>query len=247
MLTYEVIVIRLVIATLIGGVIGIEREFTNRPAGFRTHILVTLGSTLIMLISLNSFWMDYNGGDPGRIAAQVVSGIGFLGAGSIIRNGNDVKGLTTAASIWVCGGLGLAVGSGMYFEAIVAASITLLSLFFNDGVMQAIYGKTLKKRKYFRLKDSKQGKAKSTTRLVVLTYDQDLKILDELDELLSAYSYKVQGVKKIQEEQGKDIKELTITVRDTSELLLNEDAIRSISRELMNVQGLRSVKWKHKI
>lgn len=124
MIEYVEIVLRLLLATVLGGLIGVERERKNRAAGFRTHILVTLGSALIMLVSVN---MGPNA-DDGRIAAQVVSGIGFLGAGTILRSGENVKGLTTAASLWVCGGIGLAIGSGYYVGGIATFSIVLLSL-----------------------------------------------------------------------------------------------------------------------
>lgn len=117
-------ILRLSLAVLLGGVIGFEREFKNRPAGLRTHVLVTLGAALIMLISMYGF----KGNDPARLAAQVVSGIGFLGAGTIMRDGVGIRGLTTAASIWVCGGIGLALGNGYYGGALVTTFFVLLSL-----------------------------------------------------------------------------------------------------------------------
>lgn len=122
------LVLRLLLSTLVGGIIGIERENNNRPAGLRTHILVSVGAALIMLISTQGFHGLEGGSDPSRLAAQVVSGIGFLGAGTIIRTGNSITGLTTAASIWVCGGLGLAIGSGYYLGGIATAIIAFLSL-----------------------------------------------------------------------------------------------------------------------
>ncbi|MGM0396059.1 MAG: MgtC/SapB family protein [Bacillota bacterium] len=125
MLGYPEILARLLISTVLGGIIGIEREASNRPAGFRTHILVSVGSTLIMLVSMYAIPQP---ADRARIAAGVVSGIGFLGAGTILRTGNQVRGLTTAASLWVCAGIGLAVGSGYYFGGIVTAMIVLISL-----------------------------------------------------------------------------------------------------------------------
>lgn len=123
------IIIRLVLSAVMGGLIGIEREVNNRPAGLRTHVLVTVGSALIMLISIDGFSDAVNrSGDPARLAAQVVSGIGFLGAGTIMRTGTNINGLTTAASLWVSAGLGLAIGSGYYMGAIVTGIIVMITL-----------------------------------------------------------------------------------------------------------------------
>lgn len=138
---YEII-FRLILSLLVGGFIGFEREVNNRPAGLRTHILVSIGSTLIMLISIYGF----DDGDPSRLAAQVVSGIGFIGAGTILRTSNHVRGLTTAASLWVCAGIGLAIGAGLYFAAIVTAALALISLTashkFQEGIpMKRLYKK----------------------------------------------------------------------------------------------------------
>lgn len=126
------LLLRLCIATILGGLIGIERERNNHPAGFRTHILVCLGSTTIMLLSIygfSAFAYEYNVRmDPARLAAQVISGIGFLGAGAILRNGNIVTGLTTAASIWVVAAIGLCVGAGFYLVALIGTILVLISL-----------------------------------------------------------------------------------------------------------------------
>lgn len=124
------IIIRLLLSTVFGGMIGIERESANRPAGFRTHILVCLGSTLIMLVSLFMFelFKSKTALDPSRIAAQVISGIGFLGAGTIIREGATVRGLTTAASLWTVAAIGLAVGCGFYAAACLTAFLTIITL-----------------------------------------------------------------------------------------------------------------------
>jgi len=126
------LLLRLVLAALLGSVIGFERERLNWAAGLRTHMLVCVGSTLIMLVSAFGF-ADVLGQqnvvlDPSRIAAQVVSGIGFLGAGSILLRGEIVRGLTTAASLWSVAGIGLAVGGGMYTAAIGATIIILIIL-----------------------------------------------------------------------------------------------------------------------
>jgi putative Mg2+ transporter-C (MgtC) family protein len=131
---------RLVIAAILCGLIGIEREFKKHPAGFRTHLLVGVGSCLMMILSLFGFESfleahpNIQGFDPSRLPAYVVSGIGFLGAGTILVHGVTVKGLTTAASIWVVAGIGLVVGIGMYFEAIFTTVIVILSLVFLNRI-----------------------------------------------------------------------------------------------------------------
>jgi putative Mg2+ transporter-C (MgtC) family protein len=124
--------LRLLGAALLGGVIGLEREVRDQPAGFRTHMLVALGSCLFTLISAYGFGAFE--GDPGvpydptRIAAQIVTGIGFLGAGAIIRSGMSVRGLTTAASLWVVAAIGMAVGAGAYVLSAAATAVALLTL-----------------------------------------------------------------------------------------------------------------------
>ncbi len=128
------ITLRLLLALLLGGVIGFEREQNNRAAGLRTHILVCLGSTLIMLLSMYGFAefakLDNVRLDPARLAAQVISGIGFLGAGTILFTGKSITGLTTAASLWVVAAIGLAVGAGFYYASVLTCALALVSLFF---------------------------------------------------------------------------------------------------------------------
>jgi putative Mg2+ transporter-C (MgtC) family protein len=132
MLTDTQVVWRLFLAAGLGGIIGFEREKHNRRmAGFRTHILVSIGSSLIMLVSIYIFEI-YAGKapvDPARIAAGVVTGIGFLGAGTIIRSGESVRGLTTAASLWTVSGIGLAVGCGFYIAGWATAVIAFATLY----------------------------------------------------------------------------------------------------------------------
>jgi putative Mg2+ transporter-C (MgtC) family protein len=123
-------VLRLAMATILGGLIGLERERLDRAAGLRTHALVSVASALIMIVSTYGFPNPVEGAegslDPSRIAAQVVSGIGFLGAGVIIFRGNSIRGLTTAATIWSVAGVGLAAGGGLYAPAIVGTGFMLL-------------------------------------------------------------------------------------------------------------------------
>ncbi len=125
-------VLRLLVAGILGAIIGLEREYRAKEAGFRTHFLVSLGSALIMIVSQYGF-DDVLGTpsvklDPSRVAAQVVTGIGFIGAGTIIIQRQFVRGLTTAAGIWVASGIGLAIGGGMYVVGIMATFFTLLGL-----------------------------------------------------------------------------------------------------------------------
>ena len=125
---YE-IAFRLFLACIFGGIVGFERERNDRPAGFRTHILVSLGSALVMILSMYGF-NDFTSvnKDPARLAAQVVSGIGFLGAGTILRDKTSIKGLTTAASLWVVAAIGLAAGAGFYFSAFFVTALVFLTL-----------------------------------------------------------------------------------------------------------------------
>jgi len=122
------LVSRLALACILGGAIGLQREGLNRPAGFRTHVLVAIGSALVMLISIYGFREFGQPYDPGRLAAQVISGIGFLGAGTILREGASIRGLTTAASLWVVAGIGLACGSGFYLGAVVTTVLVYMTL-----------------------------------------------------------------------------------------------------------------------
>lgn len=127
---YLSMVLRLVVACILGGIIGFEREHVHRPAGLRTHILVCVGSALVMVTS-EYIYYHYSSKvnvDPARLGAQVISGIGFLGAGTIIKEGISVKGLTTAASLWAVSCVGIAVGIGFYAGAIIATIIIFLIL-----------------------------------------------------------------------------------------------------------------------
>jgi putative Mg2+ transporter-C (MgtC) family protein len=133
--------LRLFLSLIAGGLIGVERESRRQPAGLRTHILISVGSTLLMLLSIYipQVFFSMKNGDPGRIAAQVVSGIGFLGAGAILKLGNNIKGLTTAASIWVSAGIGLAIGAGLYLPSLIALGIILFSLIVLDQVEARLF------------------------------------------------------------------------------------------------------------
>lgn len=150
---YLDISLRLFVAAFLAGLIGWERERDRHPAGFRTHILVSVGAALIMLVSAYGFQEFMNEPnvrfDPSRIGAQVVSGVGFLGAGAIVRQGVTVSGLTTAASLWVVAGIGLAVGAGFIFGAILATILVLISLEILDRFDYLLHKE---KRQVFHLK-----------------------------------------------------------------------------------------------
>ena len=127
------ILIRIVVSIILGSIIGLEREITNKSAGLRTQILVCLGSCIFTILSIYGFSTAvtlYPLGDPARIAAQIITGIGFIGAGTVLRNGPTVFGLTTAATLWMAASIGMACGSGMYDVATIAtfASVLVLTL-----------------------------------------------------------------------------------------------------------------------
>ena len=131
--------IRLLLAAVLGGLIGIERQSRDKPAGLRTNILICVGSALYM--SLSTQIAQLLGGDPTRIAAQIISGIGFLGAGAVLHSHGFVLGLTTAATIWVVAGVGMARGSGMYLVAVFATAMSLVTLYFLSFIEDKIQGR----------------------------------------------------------------------------------------------------------
>lgn len=133
MISERDIIIRILVGALLGAAVGLERELNDQPAGLRTHIILVIGATLAMVLSINLGYLFARPGlpsDPARLAAQVISGIGFLGAGAILRFGYNVKGLTTATSLWTMAIVGLAVGAGYYLVGLVTTSIMLVVLVF---------------------------------------------------------------------------------------------------------------------
>jgi putative Mg2+ transporter-C (MgtC) family protein len=134
-LNWDESLLRLALAAVLGGLIGMERELREREAGLRTHLLVALGSALFTIVGAYGFHAFLDSGaavvraDPTRIAAQIVTGIGFLGAGAIIRQGLSVRGLTTAATLWVVAAVGLAAGAGYYSAAVITTALVLIALY----------------------------------------------------------------------------------------------------------------------
>jgi putative Mg2+ transporter-C (MgtC) family protein len=146
------VVIRILLAAVLGGAIGIEREIREHTAGFRTHILVSVGAAAFTLAS--AYGLEGTGFDPNRISAGVVTGIGFLGAGAIIRYGVSVRGLTTAASLWTVAAVGLLTGQGYYAAALVTTGVVIVSLYalrlIEDRLLYPHLGTTVAVKVHFR-------------------------------------------------------------------------------------------------
>lgn len=176
-----VILLRVVLSVICGGIIGLEREDKSRPAGFRTHILVCLGSSLIMILSEYMFLTYYSRynitSDPLRLGAQVISGIGFLGAGTIIHHGTSIKGLTTAASLWTVAAIGLSFGSGFYFLGVLGTIIVVIIL----GVFNYTENKwTTRKHMYntYEIVATMENNAETLGKLNLIFHKYDARILE---------------------------------------------------------------------
>ncbi|NQU75426.1 MAG: MgtC/SapB family protein [Planctomycetes bacterium] len=166
------VVFRLLVASLLGGIIGFEREIHGRPAGLRTHILVCMGAAVFMMLSPFVASFDKaNLGDPGRIAAGIVSGIGFLGAGAILKEGLTVRGLTTAACLWIVAAIGMATGAGCYIAAILTTFIALCSL-----VLLPYLEALIRKNSYRRL-SVRTSNDVDMAKIIAAVKRKDLKIL----------------------------------------------------------------------
>jgi putative Mg2+ transporter-C (MgtC) family protein len=196
---------RLALAAALGGAIGFERELRDREAGLRTHLLVCLGSALFTIVSAYGFREFLTSGDqvfradPTRIAAQIVTGIGFLGAGAIIRQGISVRGLTTAATLWVSAAIGIAAGAGYYSGAVMATVVTLIALW---PLRIAAY------RVFERLRPEERS-------MVI-----DLRPGTRLTQLLEALEREHARIEHFQLEDEHDRRLVTLTLDTPSEKLL---------------------------
>ncbi|GAA0727811.1 MgtC/SapB family protein [Clostridium malenominatum] len=220
------VVIRLVLSAVVGGIVGMEREASHRPAGLRTHILVTLGSTLIMLISMYGFQglgANNSGGDPARLAAQVVSGIGFLGAGTILRTGNNIRGLTTAASIWVCGCIGLAIGNGYYLGGLATTVIVMIVLR-NLGFLQ--------KKKYT-----------SPNKLLIVQCKERIGLISDIGHVLEKNNISIKDIKVNNEENNEEIEDGMMEIRFKVTLPPKLEDI-SFLDEILNLPGMENAMWE---
>jgi len=218
---YGDIIVRLVVAVILGGAVGFEREKQGRAAGLRTHILVCLGSTLIMLTSMHVFEI-YKGiadVDPSRIAAQVVTGVGFLGAGTILRFRASVRGLTTAASLWVVAGIGLAIGSGLLIAAASATVLVIMTLF----ILSKIQRSWVRKDWYRTIAISTRGGGGQ---------------LKNIRGVLSRYNVEIKDF-EVEKEEGKP----NILLRMDLKLLTNK-ADDKIIFDVMELDGVEKVGWE---
>ncbi len=211
---------KLLIAAVLGGLIGWERERRGRPAGLRTHLLVCVGVTLIMLVSEHIFvqYQVYKQDsilriDPARIASQVVTGIGFLGAGTIMRFKGSVRGLTTAASLWVVAGVGLAIGCGFILPAIFAAFIAIMTLI----LLPKVEGE-IKKDKYITMK--------------MLIAGQE-HFLENIRSVLERYSLKLQTCKFERDFQKNEIMyDISVKYKDEEMLILASNDMAKAIRDI---------------
>lgn len=215
-----VIVLRILLSALLGGLVGLEREIHGGDAGLRTHILVCVGSTLFMITSIAvAFnYSEFGGADPSRIAAGVVTGIGFLGAGAIIRYGTSIRGLTTAASIWAISAIGLAVGAGVYVAAVVSAVVVLAVLILS------------------RLEERMELK-RSGKKLIIKLSIKGETDREDIKNIIEAYGGKVKHVMaKEKEEDGME----TLVFR----LILSRIYHKDIVGEINSLPGIEEVHWK---
>jgi putative Mg2+ transporter-C (MgtC) family protein len=211
---------RLSLAAVLGGAIGFERELRDREAGLRTHLLVCLGSALFTIVSAYGFREFLTSGDqvvradPTRIAAQIVTGIGFLGAGAIIRQGLSVRGLTTAATLWVSAAIGIAAGAGYYSGAVLGTVVTLIALWPLRIVAYRVF-----------------ERLRPEERSIVVELRQGTKAT----ELMQALEREHARIEHFQLEEEPDRRIVTLTLDTPSEQLLTE---------LADLEFVQGVEWR---
>lgn len=214
------ILIRLGVAALLGAFIGFEREKSGQPAGLRTHMILVVGAALAMILSINialQFKDQANSGDPGRIAAQVVSGIGFLGAGAILRFGTSVKGLTTATSLWTMAVIGMTVGIGYYAVGAAATAFMFIIL-------------------YLLNKIEKRFISQGVLLMLVLTAEDQPGFLKALRQAITDHSRRIESLTVQKNLRQKRLKiELSIQT-------FGRDAVQDLMDDLSAVPGVREFK-----
>lgn len=214
------ILIRLGVAALLGAFIGFEREKSGQPAGLRTHIILVVGAALAMILSINvalQFKDQANGGDPGRIAAQVVSGIGFLGAGAILRYGTSVKGLTTATSLWTMAVIGMTVGVGYYAVSAAATGLLFIVLFLLNKLEQRFISQAI-------------------LLMLILTAEDQPGFLRTLRQAVAIHGRRIESLTVQKNVRHKRLKlELSIQA-------FGRDAVQNLMDDLSAVPGVREFK-----
>jgi putative Mg2+ transporter-C (MgtC) family protein len=217
-MTVEVI-IKLSLALLLGGMVGFEREYKSRPAGLRTHILVCVGAALVQITSIN-FYNNQQGlynVDPMRLAAQVISGIGFLGAGTILKEGANIRGLTTAASIWVVACIGLTVGTGLYMEASLATLFIFIAL------------------RGFKKIEDRIGKAKKSIYMQVVADN----VPGKLGQIGSTIGLLGVSITNVEMQNGEDkLVIIDLTLKQSYDITVDK-----IADKIMSLDGIKEIKF----
>lgn len=204
---------RLLLAALLGGLIGLEREWSGKPAGFRTNLLICVGAALLTELSLSIARAAGPGwpADPARLAAQIVSGIGFLGAGTIIQSRGSIVGLTTAATLWVVAAIGIAVGAGAYVEALGTTLLVMLSLI----VLRQVEGKLVQQREL----------------IVRVTMERSTTVMEAVEDSLERDF----AVQLMEAERGES--ELTMAYRVTG----RKRDVLPLVEQLLEIEGVRRI------
>ncbi len=211
----NILIVRLIIAAFLGGLIGLEREYHGQPAGLRTHIILSLGASLAMCISINSSYYGTEG-DVERIAAQVVSGVGFLGAGAIFKYGGGVRGLTTAASIWTTAMIGMTAGSGMHVVATASTGLVLFTLIILNSFEKSFIHEKI-------------------TRTIVIKGTDHPRFLEELENHMKKFKISVKSTSF-----SKDVLKNHIEVKQVIKLQ-NDTDMDLIIADVQKIEGVESL------
>jgi putative Mg2+ transporter-C (MgtC) family protein len=213
---YDDVIVKIFLACLLCGLIGLERQWRQKAAGFRTHLLVGLGSTMFTLVSIHGF----AGPDPSRVAAQIVSGIGFIGGGAILRHGLSVRGVTTAATLWLVAAIGMSVAVGWYEPALVATGMALLTLILLTNLEAFLPALPMPMQV-----------------LLKVTLDADQQTL--LQERFAAHAWVVRRGALATESAGKV--RLTFTIR---RIAGTEKDLDALMMEIQTLRGLTDLSWE---
>ncbi|MBQ7669038.1 MAG: MgtC/SapB family protein [Clostridia bacterium] len=212
------LIVRLLLAALFGALIGIEREHAKRPAGLRTHVLVCVSACLVMLTAEFISKFGYSPYDITRLGAQVISGIGFLGAGTIIRNGNTVKGLTTAASLWAVACVGLATGIGFYMGATLATVVIFFVLTYFKTFIEGPY-------------------THNTTEAVSIKFAYSEDLLDKIKAIFSENKIIINNIKLKSDKENVTNATLVLTMNEDTNLV-------PIFENIYNIDGIYEIESK---